>query len=301
MIPVLFQIGPFKVYSYGLMLGIGFLLGSFILARELKRKKLDPNMASTITVLAVIFGIAGAKILFLLEEWKYFVNDPMGMAFSPGGLTWYGGFILALSAVIIYVRRKKVPLMKVLDGLGIALILAYGVARLGCHFSGDGDYGYPTHLPWGTLYYNGTYKPTRALADYFSAHPEERAAWHYDELSARIAGRDPQGNPYTEFDKVTPCHPTPVYEMLLGIIGFGILWYLRKKPYPDGKIFMIYLMLSSVFRFSVEFLRLNPRLLFGLSEAQLVSIPLFFAGLLVMLYLDRKQRQQEAQPATART
>jgi phosphatidylglycerol:prolipoprotein diacylglycerol transferase len=86
--------------------------------------------------------------------------------------------------------------------------------------------------------------------------------------------------------------------MILGVIGFAILWRLRKKPWPDGKMFMVYLMLSSVFRFSVEFLRLNPRLLFGLSEAQLVSIPLFFAGLLIMLYLDHKQREKMARPAS---
>lgn len=275
MIPVLFQIGPLKVYSYGLMLGIGFLLGSFILARELKRKKLDPNMASTVTVLAVIFGIAGAKILFLIEDWNHFVKDPIGMAFSPGGLTWYGGFILGLAAVITYVRRKKVPVLRFLDALGVALILAYGVARLGCHLSGDGDYGFPTDLPWGTNYENGTYPPSRA----FAIFPE-------------ITSQYPGGL----VPDSTPCHPTPVYELLLGTLGFAILWRLRKKPYPDGKLFMIYLMLSSTFRFLVEFLRLNPRIIFGLSEAQVISIPLFLAGLLIMLYLDRKQRATKAQP-----
>jgi phosphatidylglycerol:prolipoprotein diacylglycerol transferase len=275
MIPVLFQIGPLKVYSYGLMLGIGFLLGSFILARELKRKKLDPNMASTVTVLAVIFGIAGAKILFLIEDWNHFVKDPLGMAFSPGGLTWYGGFILGLAAVITYVRRKKVPVLRFLDALGVALILAYGVARLGCHLSGDGDYGFPTDLPWGTNYENGTYPPSRA----FAIFPE-------------ITSQYPGGL----VPDSTPCHPTPVYELLLGTLGFAILWRLRKKPYPDGKLFMIYLMLSSTFRFLVEFLRLNPRIIFGLSEAQVISIPLFLAGLLIMLYLDRKQRATKAQP-----
>ena len=275
MIPVLFQIGPLKVYSYGLMLGIGFLLGSFILARELKRKKLDPNMASTVTVLAVIFGIAGAKILFLIEDWNHFVKDPIGMAFSPGGLTWYGGFILGLAAVITYVRRKKVPVLRFLDALGVALILAYGVARLGCHLSGDGDYGFPTDLPWGTNYENGTYPPSRA----FAIFPE-------------ITSQYPGGL----VPDSTPCQPTPVYELLLGTLGFAILWRLRKKPYPDGKLFMIYLMLSSTFRFLVEFLRLNPRIIFGLSEAQVISIPLFLAGLLIMLYLDRKQRATKAQP-----
>src|SRR5512147_2969194 len=101
MIPVLFHIGPFKVHSFGLMLGIGFLLGSYILSLEMKRRKLDPAMASTITILAVVFGIAGAKILFLIEEWQVFLRNPVAEAFSPGGLTWYGGFVLGLAAVAV--------------------------------------------------------------------------------------------------------------------------------------------------------------------------------------------------------
>jgi len=80
----------------------------------------------------------------------------------------------------------------------------------------------------------------------------------------------------------------PVYEMLLGVAGFVVLWSLRKKGYKDGVLFMIYLLLASAFRFSIEFMRLNPRLLFGLSEAQLFGIVLF-AGALVGLALLRKK------------
>ena len=133
MIPVLFRIGPFPIYSFGLLLGIGFLLGSYILSLELKRKKLNPEIASTITILAVVFGIAGAKILFLIEEWKTFVRNPIGEAFTPGGLTWYGGFILGMTAISLYVRSKKIPFLKIWDGLAMGLIIAYGVSRLGCH------------------------------------------------------------------------------------------------------------------------------------------------------------------------
>jgi phosphatidylglycerol:prolipoprotein diacylglycerol transferase len=288
MIPVLLEIGPLKVYSYGLMLGIAFLLGSYVLALDLKRKKLDPNMASTITILGVVFGISGAKILFLIEEWNSFVRDPFGMAFSPGGLTWYGGFILAMIAVYIYIRKKKVPFLKIWDCLGIALILAYGVGRLGCHFSGDGDYGFPTKLPWGTIYAQGTAKPSIALEDYFNRNPEERVAWQFDSLRMIPAGIDRLGHRYSKFDEVTPLHPTPVYELILGIVGFVILWKLRTRPYPDGKLFMIYLMLASTFRFGIEFMRLNPRLIFGISEAQLLAVPLFLTGLFGMIYLDRR-------------
>jgi len=279
MIPVLYHmhgfrflglaIPPITIYSYGLMLGIGFLLGSYILSLELKRKKLDPNMAITITVIAVFSGIAGAKILYLLEEWSDFVRDPMGMAFSPGGLTWYGGLFLGIISVYVYLRRKRVAQWKVWDGIGIGLMLGYGVARLGCHLSGDGDYGFPTSLPWGTDYSRGTFPPSRALA----AFPN---------IVAKFPGGVVPDN--------TPCQPTPVYEMILGIIGFAILWNLRKRPWPDGRLFALYLMVSSIFRFSIEFLRLNPRLFFGLSEAQLISIPLFLLGIAGFRYLGNTPR-----------
>ena len=268
MIPVLFEIGPIKVYSYGLMLGIGFLIGSYILSLEFKRKGINPNCASNITIIALVFGLAGAKLLYLIENWNVFIRAPFDMIFSAGGLTWYGGFIVGMTAIVLYVRSKKIPILKVVDGLGVALLLAYGVARLGCHLSGDGDYGFPTDLPWGTNYENGTYPPSKS----FAIFPE-------------VTSQYPNGI----VPDNTPCHPTPVYEMLLGVAGFLLMWFsFRKKNYPDGKLFAIYLIMSSLFRFSVEFLRLNPRLLFGLSEAQLISVPLFLAGVVWILILNRK-------------
>jgi phosphatidylglycerol:prolipoprotein diacylglycerol transferase len=288
MIPILFQIGPLRVYSYGLMLGIAFLLGSYILSRHFKRHKIDPAAASTITILAVVFGIGGAKILYLIEDWSHFVRDPWGMTFSAGGLTWYGGFILGLLVVSLYVRSKHIPWLKVWDGLALALILAYGVGRIGCHLSGDGDYGSPTHLPWGTIYVQGTAKPTVMLQDYFLHHPEERAAWHYDSLRVIIAGKDRMGNFYSRFDEITPLHPTPIYELLLGCAGFALLLWVRKRLTVDGMLFMAYLMLASTFRFLVEFLRLNPRIWGGLSEAQLFGIVLFFLGLAGLIILRRR-------------
>lgn len=288
MIPILFSIGPLNVYSYGLMLGIAFILGSYILAWHFKQHKIDPAIASTITVLAVIFGVGGAKLLFLIEEWPSFVRDPWGMAFSAGGLTWYGGFVLGLLAVTLYIRKKRVPFLKLWDGLGLALIIAYGVGRVGCHLSGDGDYGTPTDLPWGTIYAQGTAKPTLMLSDYFDRNPEERARWHYDSLRVIVAGRDRMGHYYYRFDEVTPLHPTPIYELLLGCAGFAVLLSVRKRLKTDGMLFMVYLLLASTFRFVVEFLRLQPRILWGLSEAQLFSIALFILALIGLTILERR-------------
>jgi phosphatidylglycerol:prolipoprotein diacylglycerol transferase len=168
--------------------------------------------------------------------------------------------------------------MKVWDCLGIALILAYGVGRVGCHLSGDGDYGRPTSLPWGTIYAQGTAKPTMMLEDYFQREPAARAEWHYDSLRVMIAGRDKMGHIYTEFDARTPLHPTPLYELLLGVAGFFLLLAIERTGRLPGQLFMAYLMLSSTFRFAVEFLRLQPRIAVGLSEAQIFSVALFILG-----------------------
>lgn len=295
MIPILFEIGSLKIYSYGLMLGIAFLLGSFVLSRELKRKGLNPALGGTITTLAIIFGIAGAKLLFLLENWSDFTRDPVGMAFSGGGLTWYGGFILAMTVLYFYLRAKKIPFLKVWDGLGVALILAYGVGRIGCHLSGDGDYGPPTTLPWGTVYAQGTAKPTYQLRDYFDRNPDERQRWNYDSLRVLPAGIDRLGHRVTQFDATTPLHPTPIYELLLGVAGFVILLAIRRKPLPDGMVFMIYLLLASTFRFVIEFWRLNPKLIGGFSEAQVLAIALFCAGLAGLVLVGR--RRGKAGPA----
>ena len=274
MIPVLFEIGPFKVHSFGLLLGIGFLVGSYLLAMEMRRRKLDPGMANTITLLAICFGIAGAKILFLIEEWPVFIRNPVSEAFSPGGLTWYGGFVLGMTAISIYMRRKKVSFLKVWDCLAVGLILAYGVARIGCHLAGDGDYGFPTTLPWGTNYEHGTYPPSRALAI-------------FPEITSQYPGGIVPDN--------VPCHPTPIYEFLLGLIGFGLIWKLRTRPWRDGRLFMLYLMLATLFRFSVEFLRINPRIFLGLSEAQIIAVPLLVLGLVWFINLGKPGETVPAQ------
>lgn len=269
MCPILFKLGPFNVYSYGLMMGIGFLVGNYVAVKEFTRKGLDPNFANEITILCVLFGIAGSKILSLVENWGDFLRDPVGLAFSPGGLTWYGGFVLATLAIYLDVRRKKYSFMKVADGLVPALTLGYGIARLGCHFSGDGDYGIPTNLPWGVDYSKGIVPPSVAFRDF----PE-------------IASKYPHGI----VPDNTPLHPTPVYEFLACVLIFIVLWKLRKNARPNGMLFMIYLFLAGIERFLVEFIRINPRLLLGLSEAQIGSIVMILFGIAGMVHYNHKSQ-----------
>ncbi|MCL5033794.1 MAG: prolipoprotein diacylglyceryl transferase [Bacteroidetes bacterium] len=265
--PILFKVGPLSVYSYGLMMGIGFLVANYAAVKEFKRKGLGADFANQVTILAGIFGIAGSKILSLIENWGDFMRDPIGMAFSPGGLTWYGGFILAAIVILWAAKRRNIRFASVADALAPALILGYGVARLGCHFSGDGDYGMPTTLPWGVDYSKGIVPPSAA----FQGFPQ-------------IESKYPGGI----VPNTVLLHPTPIYEFLACLLIFYVLWQMRKSVHAEGRLFMVYLILAGTERLLVEFIRLNPRLLFGLSEAQLISVVLIALGIAGLSYIHEK-------------
>ncbi len=269
MYPELFKIGPFTVYSFGLMMGISFIVANYFLAKEFKRKGINPAFASTITLIALIAGVAGSKILYLIENFHYFVRDPIGMAMSASGLTWYGGFLLATGMIYLYGKSKKISFWRIADAASPGLMWGYGIARVGCHLSGDGDYGIPTNLPWGVSYARGTYPPSEAFRDL-----------------PQIASRFPNGIVPND----TPLHPTPIYEFILATGIFLLLWKLRRRNYPDGRLFMIYLISAGLERFFIEFIRVNPRILLGLTEAQIIAIVLIGVG----LYGLRQFRPREA-------
>ncbi|MEN3037736.1 MAG: prolipoprotein diacylglyceryl transferase [Candidatus Kryptonium sp.] len=292
--PILFEIGPIPVYSYGFMLAVAFLVADYLLSKEFKRLKLNVNYANELVVLALISGIIGAKFWYLIENLDDFLKAPLDMIFSAGGLTWYGGFILAFIVLYIYVKRKKLPVLKVLDAASPALALGYGVGRIGCHLSGDGDYGIPTDLPWGTIYANGTLKPSYALRGYFERNPELAEKYDYWEKSIKIVGEDRFGV-ITEFDLFIKLHPTPIYEFLIMTLIFVFLWLYRQKVKNNGELFGLYLIFSSIERFTIEFIRLNPPLFLGLSEAQIISLGLFIAGVILIKKIKKQMPKPQNQ------
>lgn len=274
-VPVLFKIGPLKVYSYGLTVGIALLIANSVLVREFTRKGFGSAYANQVSIIAIILGLAGSRILSLIENWGDFLKAPAYMAFVGGGLTWYGGFILAGLVIAWTIRRKGLRFLSVADAMAPALILGYGVGRLACHFSGDGDYGIPTKLPWGVDYAKGIDPPSTAFR-------------YMPKIEAKYPGGIVPNN--------TLCHPTPIYEFLACLVIFYVLWRLRKNMKPEGRLFMLYLVLAGAERLLVEFIRLNPRLLFGLSEAQLWSIPMIIIGLVGFFYL--RESRSRVDPAT---
>ena len=250
MYPYLLEIGPLTIASFGTMVAIGFLTAMLILKKDFARKGIDPEMGSSLITAAMVGGLVGAKLYFVVFElpptqtWGELARG----IFSGSGLTWYGGFIVATGAVIWTIRRNGVPLWSAADSIGMALAAGYAIGRIGCQLAGDGDYGVPTDLPWAMAYPDGVV-PT--------------------------------------FEKV---HPAPVYETLMGGGIFALLWGLRARPWPTGLSFCFYLMLSGVARFAVEIIRINPKVLAGLSGAQLISLALVAIGIFGAVRLLRGRK-----------
>ncbi|MFZ0391441.1 MAG: prolipoprotein diacylglyceryl transferase [Calditrichia bacterium] len=243
MIPILFEIGPLKVGSYGLMLAIAFITCLWLLRREFARRDLNPDWAYNIIFAAAIGGIIGARLYFILEYTDRFQQDPLGMIFTGSGLTWYGGFIGGIIAVLISIYRMPASNLKLADLIAPLLLLGYGIGRIGCFLAGDGDYGPPSDLPWAMSFPNGLVPTTQRV------------------------------------------HPTPVYETLMALILFAILWKLRKKPHPAGLMVSGMLIAYGIERFLAEFWRTTPQVLGWLTMAQILSIISVLAGLIWGYYI----------------
>ena len=265
MCPVLVEIGPITLYSYGLMLALGFITASMIMSNEYKRRELPRDLSGNITLLALVSGVVGAKLLYVLEHWRHFLADP-GLLFSPGGLSYFGGFLLATASIAWYAKKKKLSFLLIADATVPGLMIGYGIARLGCHFAGDGDYGFPTTLPWGTDYSGGTMPPSEAFRNF----PE-------------ITSQFPNGI----VPDTTLCHPTPVYELIICALFFAVLWRFRTRVSTRGGLFMMHLVLAGIERFAIEFLRINPRVFAGLTQYQLLAAGLVIAGIAGWWLLSR--------------
>jgi len=161
MLPVLFRIGPLSIHSYGMMLAVGFLVGAWLLRRDLRRWHLPEDLADRTAVAAMIGGIVGAKLYFaLVEAPSEFWAHPLATLFSGAGLTFYGGLAGAIILLLWVFRRARVSVVHMADLIAPIIVLGYGFGRVGCFLSGDGDYGPPTSLLWGMSFPHGTVPTT---------------------------------------------------------------------------------------------------------------------------------------------
>lgn len=244
-------------------------------AAERRVEVFPSDRITPITLLAAVGGLVGAKLFAVVEYLDRFVADPLGTLFSGDGLAIYGGLIGGFVAVGLYLRRHRIPLLPFMDAVAPALIVAYGVGRMGCQFSGDGD--------WGTQ--SGPVPAGWFLPDWLYSY---RFPHNVLQRGVPIEGcTDLYCN-----QLVAGVYPTSVYETLMAFAIGGILWALRRRLTPlPGLLFALYLLLNGVERFFIEFARINDQydvLGLSLTQAQMIAIGFVLAGLLMGGLLMRR-------------
>ncbi len=235
--PILIKVGQFTIYSYGFFLAIAFLVSFFIVRSELKRKGLKQDMSYDLILLAMVGGIIGARLTFVVDNLGYYLRNPLAIiglsreGFS--GLVFLGGLAGGTITVLIYILWKKIPAWKISDIAAPALAIGAAITRIGCFFNGC-CYGEVTTLPIGVNFFD------------------------------------------------LPRHPTQIYHSAYNLVIFTILWGIKDKVENDGFLFWLYILLYSIFRFIVEFLRVNPDVLWILSRTQIATTVMFIVALIVL-------------------
>lgn len=278
------------------------LLGGFTWWDAWRKRKPKPvtrdvqiwphDRISEMTMWAAVGGIVGAKLFDVFDNWKSFLADPIGSLFSGGGLAFYGGLILGAVLVIRYIVHKRIPLLPAIDACAPALVAGYGVGRIGCQLSGDGDWGKvnlapkPDWLAWMPDWAWAYRYPHTVLGDHLD-RPYDRI-----DIGDIAAVRMPDFPGRYSFVLEQPVWPTPFYETMLMLVVFGILWALRKRIKTPGLLFCLYIALIAVERFFIEYIRVNPLykvLGMQLSQAQIISIALLLGSGAGAWWLTRKR------------
>lgn len=271
-----------------------------------------------LTIIALVVGLAGAKLFDIFENWDGFLKNPSAYIFSGGGLTFYGGLICATIAIVWYARKHKIGIRHLADAIAPSLMIAYAIGRIGCQVSGDGD--------WGI--YNSAYRVDTAQhivagtpvdfahtvqlhPDFFRNNPDIHQAsftrppalgflpnwlfaYHFpnnvNDVGITIPGCNDR---YCNYLPI-PVFPTSLYETVLCSLLFFLLWGLRKRLTPAGSIFALYLVLNGMERFFIEKIRVNNRMdLFGLhpTQAEVIAVGMVLVGLGLWIYLHKNYRR----------
>ncbi len=278
---------------------IGAALFAYIKYAEKKKEQLPKPVEKTlkqlpherigdITVVSVVSGIVGAKLFAMIEdidlvfEGKMTFGSWLSMFFSGSGMAIYGGLILGFLGGYLYLKYLKIKPLPVLDAVAPALMISYGTGRLGCHFSGDGDWGITN---------------TAAKPDWIP-----QFLWSYD-YPHNVVNESPgnliEGCTYDYCNVLAEAvYPTPLYEFIMAAAIFGLLWGLRKRIKTVGLIFFIYVFLNGVERFVIEKIRVNDKYdwFFNLTQAEMIALGLMIIGIIGGIIVS--QRKNNLEPAT---
>jgi len=254
MYPVLFQIAGFQIRTYSLMLLLAFVVGIILLWFILKRRTLiDPAVVSDFAFWVIIGVVVGARLAYVLMHWPEFADNPAAIfKIWEGGAVYYGGFILALAAGLIYLRVKKIPVLPLLDAIAPVIALCESIGRIGCFLNGC-CFGKPTDVCGVTF-------PEHSFAS--SIFGSGHSIW-----------------------------PTQLFQSGGGILLFVILFLLmRLVRLRKGQLFAIFLAGLGAFRFGVNFLRYYEDTL-NLWTNNWIAIGLVIVGVGLAIYFGRTQEK----------
>jgi prolipoprotein diacylglyceryl transferase len=247
---------------------LAFVAAYFVLADDIKRRRVSLDAYSVIAYTAIA-GILGAKLWHVVDTpadrlTAEMLSHPADLLiWFRGGFAWFGGFLAGIATLLLLARRYRINPLTMLDIASPAVAVGYAVGRIGCLISGDGDYGRPTNLPWGMAFPNGLVPTTTTCAQWGAA------------ADCRV-------------------HPTPIYEFIVGLLIFWYLWRRGARairhPLAPGVITGEFLIFSGVARFLVEFIRINPRIWLGMSNAQIAALLTAIAGVILLVIARRRFR-----------
>jgi phosphatidylglycerol:prolipoprotein diacylglycerol transferase len=248
--------GRFTVGTFGLLLWFAAVCAGYVLYRNFRRFGIQAD-AIGIVAYTTVLGVVGAKLWHVFETPHLLMRHPAAMLFDRAGFAWYGGLVAGVLTLMWQGRAAGTGTLGMLDLASPAAAVGYGMGRVGCLVSGDGDYGRPTNLPWGMSFPNGLVPTTQRV------------------------------------------HPTPIYELIAALVIAWIVWKWTLGKHgrrPAGEVTGLYLILAGMARFLVEFIRINPRVDFGMSNAQVASLGSMAAGALLMLWARRHARSRAEIP-----
>jgi phosphatidylglycerol---prolipoprotein diacylglyceryl transferase len=253
--PKLFDLGPFTVYTYGVLLAASYLLGLWLAVKRGKQRGLDANRVLDLGIYIIIAALVGAKLLLLIVDFDQYKNNPAEiLSLARSGGVFYGGLILAVAVAFYYIARHQMPMWTTTDAFAPGIALGHVTGRLGC-FAAGCCYGKPTDVAWGVIF-------TNPLA----------AAQVGTPLGIRL-------------------HPTQLYEAGAELLILGLLLATEKRgrAFP-GRTFWLYMLLYAISRYVIEIYRGDPRGVvpfLDISTSQFISLVLGPLSLIMLLWLSR--------------
>ena len=254
--PEIAQWGFIHIRSYGLMLAVAFLIGTWLGLRESRRLGLDEDKVVNVILIVLVASVLGARALYVMEHVQEFRREwGSVIALWQGGLTLYGGIVAGTAAGLMAAKRFGLPMWTVADALTPSLALGAGIGRIGCHLNGC-CYGRPTQLPWGVVFPADSY-----------------------------AG--------LEFGNAA-VHPSQLYLAAAAFALFLLTWWLRRRLGVPGTLFWLFIVLFALLRIPIDLTRAyepEATLLrsgaIGITESQLTSLAFALFGLLMIVRIRR--------------